>query len=54
MIVFAASYLSAAMLNIGLVMQFFRNRRQNDIDESVDRLGKLFDIFLTTAVHVTD
>ena len=41
MIVFAASYLSAAMLNIGLVMHFFRNRMENDIDESVDRLGEL-------------
>ena len=39
---------------IGFVMQFFWNHMENDIDESVDRLGVLFDIFLTTAVQVTD
>ena len=30
---------------IGFVMQFFWNGMENDIDESVDRLGTLFDSF---------
>lgn len=36
---------------IGFVMQFFWNRMENDIDESVDRLGALFDSFLLSAVQ---
>ena len=28
------------------VMQFFWNRMENDIDESVERLGELFESFL--------
>lgn len=36
---------------IGFVMQFFWNRMENDIDESVDRLGALFENFLRSAVQ---
>ena len=32
----------------------FRNHMENDIDESADRPGVLFDTFLTTAVQVAD
>ena len=39
---------------IGFVMQFFRNHMENNIDESADRPGVLFDTFLTTAVQVAD
>jgi len=35
-------------------MQFFRNHMENNIDESADRPGVLFDTFLTTAVQVAD
>ena len=36
---------------IGFVMQFFWNRMENDIDESVDRLGVLFENFLRSAIQ---
>lgn len=36
---------------IGFMMQFFWNRMENDIDASVERLGALFDRFLTSAVQ---
>ena len=36
---------------IGFMMQFFWNRMENDIDTSVERLGALFDRFLTSAVQ---
>lgn len=39
---------------IGFVMQFFRNHMENNMDESADRPGVLFDTFLTTAVQVAD
>ena len=39
---------------IGFVMQFFWNHMENNIDESADRPGVLFDTFLTTAVQVAD
>ena len=39
---------------IGFVMQFFRNHMENNIDESADRPGVLFDTFLTTAVQLAD
>lgn len=35
---------------IGFFMQFLWNRMQSDIDESVDRLGVLFDGFVESAV----
>lgn len=39
---------------IGFVMQFFWNRMENDIDESVERLGALFDSFLNGAVQTAE
>ncbi len=36
---------------IGFVVQFFWNHMENDIDTSVDRLGALFDKFLTSATQ---
>ncbi len=39
---------------IGFVMQFFWNRMENDIDESVDRLGTLFDNFLNGALQTAE
>lgn len=36
---------------IGFVMQFFWNRMENDIDESVDRLSILFENFLHSAIQ---
>lgn len=39
---------------IGFVMQFFWNRMENDIDESVEWLGVLFDTFLAAAVQTAD
>ena len=39
---------------IGFVMQFFWNRMENDIDQSVDRLGALFDRFLLSAVQTAE
>lgn len=36
---------------IGFVMQFFWNHMENDIDTSVDRLGALFDKFLTSTMQ---
>lgn len=39
---------------IGLVMQFFWNRMENDIDESVDRLVGVFDTFLASAVQAPE
>ncbi len=36
---------------IGFVMQFFWNHMDNDIDESVERLGTLFDTFLSGAIQ---
>ena len=39
---------------IGFVMQFFWNHMDNAIDESVDRLGVLFDTFLANAVQTAD
>ena len=39
---------------IGFVMQFFWNHMDNAIDESVDRLGVLFDTFLANAVQAAD
>ena len=35
-------------------MQFFWNRMENDIDQSVDRLGALFDSFLLSAVQTAE
>lgn len=31
-------------------MQFFWNRMENDIDESVERLGELFESFLKSTL----
>ena len=39
---------------IGFVMQFFWNHMENDIDESVDRLGGLFDTFVAGAVQTIE
>ena len=39
---------------IGFVMQFFWNGMENDIDESVDRLGTLFDSFLHGALQTAE
>ncbi len=39
---------------IGFVMQFFWNRMENDIGESVDHLGTLFDGFLNSAVQTAE
>ena len=39
---------------IGFVMQFFWNHMENDIDESVDRLGALFENFLRSAVQAAE
>ena len=39
---------------IGFVMQFFWNSMENDIDESVDRLGTLFDSFLHGALQTAE
>lgn len=39
---------------IGFVMQFFWNRMENDIDESVERLSALFENFLRSAVQDTE
>lgn len=39
---------------IGFVMQFFWNHMENDIDESVDRLGALFNNFLAGAVQAVE
>lgn len=39
---------------IGFVMQFFWNRMENDIDESVDHLGTLFDSFLLSAIQADE
>ena len=39
---------------IGFVMQFFWNHMENDIDESVDKLGVLFDQFLSNAVKTVE
>ena len=39
---------------IGFVMQFFWNRMENDIDESVDRLGVLFNQFLSNAIQTLE
>lgn len=39
---------------IGFVMQFFWNRMENDIDESVERLGALFDAFLRSTVQTDE
>ena len=39
---------------IGFVMQFFWNNMENDIDESVDRLGGLFDTFVAGAVQTIE
>ena len=39
---------------IGFVLQFFWNRMENDIDGSVDRLGALFDQFLSTAIQTDE
>lgn len=36
---------------IGFILQFFWNRMEGDIDESVDRLGDLFDDFLTVSIE---
>lgn len=36
---------------IGFVVQFFWNRMENDIDESVDRLSALFENFLHSAIQ---
>ena len=36
---------------IGFVMQFFWNRMENDIDESVERLGELFESFLKSTLQ---
>ena len=36
---------------IGFVMQFFWNRMENDIDESVERLGELFESFLKSSLQ---
>ena len=35
-------------------MQFFWNHMENDIDESVDKLGVLFDQFLSNAVKTVE
>jgi len=35
-------------------MQFFWNGMENDIDESVDRLGTLFDSFLHGALQTAE
>ncbi len=32
-------------------MQFFWNRMENDIDESVERLGELFESFLKSTLQ---
>ena len=32
-------------------MQFFWNRMENDIDESVERLGELFESFLKSSLQ---
>ena len=32
-------------------MQFFWNRMENDIDESVERLGELFESFLNSTLQ---
>ena len=32
-------------------MQFFCNRMENDIDESVERLGELFESFLKSTLQ---
>lgn len=39
---------------IGFVMQFFWNGMEYDIDESVDRLGTLFDSFLHGALQTAE
>ena len=39
---------------IGFVMQFFWNGMENDIDESVDWLGTLFDSFLHGALQTAE
>ena len=39
---------------IGFVMQFFWNGMENDIDESVNRLGTLFDSFLHGALQTAE
>lgn len=39
---------------IGFVMQFFWNGMENDTDESVDRLGTLFDSFLHGALQTAE
>lgn len=39
---------------IGFVMQFFWNGMENDIDETVDRLGTLFDSFLHGALQTAE
>ena len=39
---------------IGFVMQFFWNRMENEIDESVERLSALFENFLRSAVQDTE
>ena len=32
-------------------MQFFWNRMENDIDESIERLGELFESFLKSTLQ---
>ena len=50
----ARRYVFCRYAYIGFVMQFFWNHMENDIDESVDRLGGLFDTFVTGAVQTIE